>query len=344
MSRACDENSAPTYFFYNLGCPKNLVDAEKAAGRLEAAGWRRCLDPRDADLLVVTTCAFIAAAEEESVEQILEVAAARDSRQLLAVVGCLVSREGDRLGELLPEVDIFLDVGTMDRLPEAAGGRQAVPVAAPAANRALFTPPHIAYLKIADGCSNHCSYCRIPSIRGPLASRPPDDLIFETRSLAAAGVPCFVIGSFVNSAPGRILVANFPDRSAHHTIRPQIPAPNLQSHSAMRKSPASDSHQPGCCADIFAAKPDAPPSVPETQKAFATLMRSVQAPGALSDKAKELILFSLVVYSRCHPCFDAHLQKARELGLTQTELDDFEKLLRTLANDVYCRVNEQGHI
>ena len=90
----------------------------------------------------------------------------------------------------------------------------------------------------------------------------------------------------------------------------------------MGTSPDSEPHQPGCCADIFDAKPGAAPSAPETQKAFAALMRSAQAPGALSEKAKELILFSLVVYSRCHPCFDAHLQKARELGLTQAELDE----------------------
>ena len=92
MKRAADDHVIPSYFFYNLGCPKNLVDAEKAAARLERSGWRRCADPRDADLLVVTTCAFITAAEEESVEQILEVAAAKEDRQRLAVRLCWPQR------------------------------------------------------------------------------------------------------------------------------------------------------------------------------------------------------------------------------------------------------------
>ena len=90
----------------------------------------------------------------------------------------------------------------------------------------------------------------------------------------------------------------------------------------MNTSSTSDPHQPGCCADIFEAKPGAAGSAAETQKAFGALMRSVQTAGALSEKAKELILFSLVLYSRCHPCFDTHFQKARELGITQPELDE----------------------
>jgi AhpD family alkylhydroperoxidase len=90
----------------------------------------------------------------------------------------------------------------------------------------------------------------------------------------------------------------------------------------MKSSSPSDPHEPGCCAEIFEVKHGPVSSVAETQKAFGALMRSVQAPGALSEKAKELILFSLVLQSRCQPCFDAHYQKARELGITQAELDE----------------------
>jgi AhpD family alkylhydroperoxidase len=90
----------------------------------------------------------------------------------------------------------------------------------------------------------------------------------------------------------------------------------------MNASAPSAPHEPGCCADIFEAKPAAASSAAESQKAFGALMRSVQAAGALSEKAKELILFSLVLQSRCQPCFDAHYQKARELGITQAELDE----------------------
>lgn len=87
-------------------------------------------------------------------------------------------------------------------------------------------------------------------------------------------------------------------------------------------SPNTDPHAASCCADIFEAQPAQPGTANESQKAFGALMRSVQAAGALSAKAKELILFSLVVHSRCRPCFDAHYAKARELGLSQAEIDE----------------------
>lgn len=194
------ESGERTYFFYNLGCPKNLVDAESVAARLQAAGWREARDPRRAGLLVVTTCAFIAAAEEESIEQILEVAAAKRQAQRLAVLGCLVAREGGQLARLLPEVDVFLDVASMQRLPQVLAGPgggsrhgRCLPpqrglAALPPPGRRLFTPPHLAYLKIAEGCSNRCAYCTIPAIRGPLTSRPAESLLAEARALAAAGV------------------------------------------------------------------------------------------------------------------------------------------------------------
>jgi ribosomal protein S12 methylthiotransferase len=200
-----------TYFFFNLGCPKNLVDAECVAARLEAAGFREALMPSDASLLVVTTCAFISGAMEESVEEILRVGAAKRRGQFLAVLGCLVSREGKSLRKLLPEVDLFCDVREMQLLPEKLaawyagrgehGGASPVPppdrtdarltCGAPA--RKLFTPAHLAYLKIADGCSNRCSYCMIPSIRGDLESRAREDILAEAAALAAAGVKELVV-------------------------------------------------------------------------------------------------------------------------------------------------------
>ena len=182
--RKADNIARPaTYHFYHLGCPKNLVDAEKAAARLEAAGWTLEKDPAVAGLLVVTTCAFITAAEEESVEQILEIAAAKEEWQLLAVLGCLVTREGAKLEELLPEVDIFLDVESMEGLADEVAGP-----CAPGTGRRLFTPPHTAYLKISEGCSNRCSYCTIPDIRGELSSRTGDEMLREAAALAVSGV------------------------------------------------------------------------------------------------------------------------------------------------------------
>ncbi|HEY5132834.1 MAG TPA: 30S ribosomal protein S12 methylthiotransferase RimO [Candidatus Krumholzibacteriaceae bacterium] len=197
-----------TYSFFNLGCPKNLVDAERVAASLEEAGWRSAPASAEAELLVVTTCAFIAHAMEESVEEILRVGAAKRPGQILAVLGCLVSREASSLGKLLPEVDVFCDVGEMGTLAEklAAGslGRKGAAASKPAGHpdggvarslsgRRLFTPPHIAYLKIAEGCSNRCSYCMIPSIRGDLASRPKAEILAEAAALAAAGVRELVV-------------------------------------------------------------------------------------------------------------------------------------------------------
>ncbi len=191
-------DSCRKYFFFNLGCPKNLVDAEHVAARLEAAGWIEASAPSDAGLLVVTTCAFIAVAEEESVNEILAVASRMKEGQILAVLGCLVSREGEALKELMPEVDIFLDVESMDSLPELLEERldSIVPHPAPPyciPSRKLFTPPHIAYLKIADGCSNHCSYCTIPSIRGELVNTPKGSIIDEVSMLKDMGIKEIVV-------------------------------------------------------------------------------------------------------------------------------------------------------
>ncbi len=195
-----------TYYFFNLGCPKNLVDAERAAAGLDRSGWRSATSPETAALLVVTTCAFIASAMEESVEEILRVGAAKRAGQTLAVLGCLVAREARSLPGLLPEVDLFCDVGEMpflaERIAAAPGSRGAIQparvrraaqVGRAIPGRRLFTPSHIAYLKISDGCANRCSYCTIPSIRGDLASRPPADILAEAGELAAAGVKELVV-------------------------------------------------------------------------------------------------------------------------------------------------------
>ena len=135
--------------------------------------------------------------------------------------------------------------------------------------------------------------------------------------ISQRGVKAFVIGRFVGPSDGRIRVTSSPTQD-----NPQPADVDVRAPTNMKSSSPSDPHEPGCCANIFEAKPGPVSSVAETQKAFGTLMRSVQAPGALSEKAKELILFSLVLQSRCQPCFDAHYQKARDLGITQPELDE----------------------
>lgn len=196
-----------TYFFFNLGCPKNIVDAERIAAALEGVGWRESTSPQKASLLVVTTCAFISPAVEESVEEIIRVGRMKGEGQRLAVIGCLVSREGDALNGLLPEVDLFLSVDAMDDLAGRAAGwlgrrpesRGAGP---PLAVRKTFTPPHIAYLKVSEGCSNRCSYCTIPSIRGELRSRAEEEILKEVEMLSAAAVRELVIVAQDTSAWG----------------------------------------------------------------------------------------------------------------------------------------------
>ena len=194
--------------------------------------------------------------------------------------------------------------------------------------------------------------CDAQTSGGLLIAVPPDRLEKLEQALAQRGVKAFVIGRLVGPSSGRILVTNSAAQDARGRPHPRNeiehePADvGVRAPSTMNSSSPSDSHQPGCCApgpgrasvpasrspsdphqtgccaDIFDAKTGAPASAAETQKAFGTLMRSVQTAGTLTEKAKELILFSLVLSSRCHPCFDVHYQKARELGLTQAELDE----------------------
>ena len=159
--------------------------------------------------------------------------------------------------------------------------------------------------------------CDAQTSGGLLIAVAPDRLEKLQQALTQRGVKAFVIGRFVGPSDGRIRVTSSTTQDNPHAADVDVRAP-----TNMKSSSPSDPHEPGCCADIFEAKPNPESSAAETKKAFGALMRSVQAPGALSEKAKELILFSLVLQSRCQPCFDAHYQKACELGITQAELDE----------------------
>ncbi|MEW6219956.1 MAG: 30S ribosomal protein S12 methylthiotransferase RimO [Thermodesulfobacteriota bacterium] len=183
-----------------LGCPKNLVDAEVMLGGLEEQGYQVVTAPDEADLLVVNSCAFIQPAVEESIDAILEMAAVKKKEpgRRLVVTGCLPQRYGRDLAAELPEVDLFVGPDRTAELP-----RLLAPAAAEhgclilgdgtslmdsASPRRLTTPRHRAYLKVTEGCSNRCSYCLIPSIRGRLRSRPLADCVAEAQRLGAAGV------------------------------------------------------------------------------------------------------------------------------------------------------------
>ena len=194
----------------SLGCAKNLVDSEATLGLLSAAQVRHVADPEQADVLLVNTCGFLEAAREESVDRILELAQLKSYGQarVLGVLGCLVAREPEELKESIPEVDVWLPAGSHgdictrletalarngpleQRLASDRSGSRRAPAGAFTGfgQRVLLTAPHTSYLKISEGCTNTCSFCSIPLMRGTQRSRPIADLVQEARDLAARGV------------------------------------------------------------------------------------------------------------------------------------------------------------
>ncbi len=179
-------------YIVSLGCPKNRVDTEKLLACLVSKGAKIVLDPREANILIVNTCAFIKEAVEESIDVILELADEKLPHQKLVVCGCLVSRYGKELISELPEVDLFLGIEPFrqpelfykkvkERLFLSLHGQETT-------QRILTESPFYAYLKISEGCSHVCSFCVIPRLRGPLRSTPKDLILEEARELLAQGV------------------------------------------------------------------------------------------------------------------------------------------------------------
>jgi len=169
-----------------LGCPKNRVDSEYLLGTLAQSGYELTSSLKAADLVVLTTCAFLGSAVKESEEKIKELVGLKrhNPDMKLIVAGCLVARYGDALAGKYPEVDRWVDLKDMQGIPQMVG--YCCPGPAPA--RLVSTPSHYAYLKIADGCDNHCSYCLIPKIRGRFRSRPIAEVLAEAEALAGLGV------------------------------------------------------------------------------------------------------------------------------------------------------------
>ncbi|MBI4829061.1 MAG: 30S ribosomal protein S12 methylthiotransferase RimO, partial [Nitrospinae bacterium] len=173
-----------------LGCPKNQVDTERALWRLRAAGAEFTTAPEEADVLLVNTCGFITGAKQESIDVILELAEVKkkNPRARLAVMGCLAERYRAELAERIPEIDVIAGVGDKAIAAKLIPGAVAPMPDPDYPGRIITTAPHWAYLKIAEGCSNQCSFCAIPRIRGPFASRPMDEVTREARALAPRGV------------------------------------------------------------------------------------------------------------------------------------------------------------
>lgn len=184
----------------SLGCAKNQTDAEIMLGLLSANDYTIADNPYDAEILVVNTCAFIDSAKQESIDAILEMAKYKTDGKcrLLIVTGCLAQRYKEEVLIEMPEVDYVLGTGEFDRICECIekafeGERNAECENADRTPddklpRVLSTPHYTAYLKIADGCDNNCTYCAIPKIRGHFRSRLPQNIIEEAKALADSGV------------------------------------------------------------------------------------------------------------------------------------------------------------
>src|SRR5450755_3460907 len=220
--------AAPKVGFVSLGCPKNLVDTEVMMGLLKQAGAELITHPEDADVIVVNTCSFIASAQQESVNTILEMARHKTSGKVrkLVVAGCLVERFRDEIRKDIPEVDAVVGTGELEAILHAAGLARAPVAGSPfnilqsrpegdaraaqgrfsrenwdgaiadlpnylydeATPRVLATPHYTAYIKIAEGCDHPCSFCIIPQLRGKFRSRRFASVVVEAERLAASGV------------------------------------------------------------------------------------------------------------------------------------------------------------
>ncbi len=190
--------------FISLGCPKNQVDAELMLSKIEKAGFNIVDVAYEADVVVINTCGFIEDAKKEAIDNILEMIELKNEGSIskILVTGCLAERYKDEIFKEFPEVDGVLGLGANGDIVTAVNAvmngeiigaypdNEKMPMTG---ERLLTTPQHWAYLKIADGCSNCCTYCAIPAIRGSFRSRPIDEIVEEAKKLASDGTKEIII-------------------------------------------------------------------------------------------------------------------------------------------------------
>ncbi len=182
----------------SLGCPKNLVDSEVILGLLSREGYSLTTDPSRAEILIVNTCAFIQDATQEAIETILQLSHFKKNGtcQQLIVSGCLPQRYGVAIEKEFPEVDLFVGTGDFQKIPKLISKNlkrksfisHSIYLYNEKTPRILSTPPFLAYLKVAEGCSNSCTFCTVPKIRGHYRSRPLRSILKESQRLADQGV------------------------------------------------------------------------------------------------------------------------------------------------------------
>lgn len=217
-----------------LGCDKNRVDTEHMLFGLAQAGFDITNDYANAQILIVNTCAFIESARKEAIDVILAAAAyKKQSCEKLIVTGCLPQKFGEELRNGLPEVDCFLGIDSYDNIHETIRSlyNEQIKITQSNANplkRIITTPLHYAYLKIADGCNNHCTFCTIPSIRGAYRSKPIEALVEEARMLSEQGVKELILVAqdvtkygydLYGESKLRMLIRKLTELANVHTLR-----------------------------------------------------------------------------------------------------------------------------
>lgn len=178
--------------FISLGCSKNLVDTEMTIGLFKKNNYNVVNNPNEADIIIINTCGFIESAKQEAIDTILEMAEYKKKRcKYLIAMGCLVQRYKEELQELLPEVDLFIKYKEYDtiweQIEELIGKNKENYTKLKFEDRTITTGKNFAYLRIAEGCSNRCTYCAIPYIRGNFVSRKIEDILEEAKKLAKNG-------------------------------------------------------------------------------------------------------------------------------------------------------------
>ena len=193
-----------SFALISLGCPKNLVNSEQMLYLLDEAGFALCPEPEGADFAIVNTCGFIDSAKTEAIDSILQLAELKAEGKLggIIVTGCLSERYKDSIMEEIPEIDAVLGVGSYGDIVEAANAvcdKQSLRRFAPDSKavdeipRIVSTGPSWAYLRIAEGCNNFCSFCAIPYIRGRYRSRSMENVLAEAKELAEHGIKEIIV-------------------------------------------------------------------------------------------------------------------------------------------------------
>lgn len=182
--------TAPAVFAVTLGCPKNRVDTEVMLGDLLFHGYELAADPSEADVLLVNTCGFLAEARRESLQTLVEMAGRMNPKARLVAAGCMTEAFRKEITSAVPRIELLVGTRELLRLRGRLEGIPCPEESDPGADnpRLVSTAPHLAYLKVADGCSRRCSFCIIPRLKGRQRSRTPDDLVAEASGLASVGV------------------------------------------------------------------------------------------------------------------------------------------------------------